>query len=100
MPIGGGSPNPIANVQDGSQLAGDATDLYWTMPSAGTVMKLAISAINSLQPSIFIGGQNHPTAIAVNSTHVFWTVQVAQKPPCTGACTTSTVVVSLPKSGQ
>jgi len=60
-----GQPNPFA-------IAVDATNLYFTDPTAGTVMK---AALDGDAPIALASGQMVPLAIALDATTVYWANQ-------------------------
>jgi len=71
VPLGGGAPTILASgLPSAAGIAVDATSLYWTIWSDGTVMKVALGGG---APTILATGQSSPGDIAVDATSVYWT---------------------------
>jgi hypothetical protein len=67
----GGTPTTLATAQSGPQgIAVDATSVYWTNYTGGTVMKVPIGGGT---PTTLATGQTLPHGIAVDATSVYWT---------------------------
>jgi hypothetical protein len=69
MPIGGGTPRPIAAADRASGIALDATNVYWTSLGEGSVMKVPIGGGDA---TVLASGQSEPAAIAVDAANVYW----------------------------
>ncbi len=64
-------PTLIASGQNGiARLALDATSVYWTATSDGTIMKAPLYGGRPVTLALL---QSHPTGIAVDATNVYWT---------------------------
>jgi hypothetical protein len=63
-------PVALASGENASQLAIDATNVYWTSFQNGVVRKIAIAGGSA---QTLASGQARPAGIAVDSTSVYWT---------------------------
>jgi len=71
IPIGGGTPVTLAsNLDAGTQLATDGTNLYWVAPNDGNIMKIALAGGNAVP--IVTGQGQLADIIAVDATSVYW----------------------------
>jgi hypothetical protein len=65
----GSAPSTFANAT-GSSLAADATNVYWSSWSAGTVAQCALAGCSA--PTILANAQFGPARVAVDATSVYW----------------------------
>jgi hypothetical protein len=70
IPIGGGTPTPIATTSQPGGVALDATNVYWTSLSEGSVMTTPIGGEG--EATVLASGQSEPAAIAVDAANVYW----------------------------
>ncbi len=89
-PVVAGKTITLASDQDTpAGIAVDATSVYWTTLTGGTVMKVAKTGGTTVT---LASGQRAPYGIAVNASGVYWTNQssgaVMTVPPSGGAATT------------
>jgi hypothetical protein len=71
VPLAGGTPTTLASGQMMPlDLAVDATSVYWTDSTGGTVMKVPLAGGT---PTTLASGQSSPDYIAVDGTSVYWT---------------------------
>jgi hypothetical protein len=97
-PVGGGSvctgglcATTVVSA-GGSSIALDATNVYWTDATAGTVMKAPLAGGT---PAMISTGQSRPSGLVVDTTNAYWTsgtYSIASAPLGGGATTTLTTL--------
>ncbi len=65
-------PPEYANAND---VAVDGTYIYWVANGAGSVLRVPIGSHGSVAPTVLSSGQDHPYAIAIQGSNVFWVNQ-------------------------
>ena len=55
---------------DQCRIVTDATNVYWTLSSLGSVMKIPLGGG---VPTAVVSNQIGPYALAVDATHIYWT---------------------------
>ena len=71
-----GCSSPTALVSSGTgAIAVDSTNVYWTSPGSGKVLKCAIAGCGG-NPTTLATGQTNAGSIAVDSTSVYWVISM------------------------
>lgn len=70
VPIGGGTPIPLATGQSPGAITSDGANVYWTDATSGTVMR--VSATGGTPVTIASNQIRLVSAVAVDTTFVYW----------------------------